>query len=246
MKNSLNGFGILILATGLIHLTAHTSTDESWVAHEWGTYTSVQGSDGGNLAGLDHGDEALPSFVHCPLGGGYRGCLSGVPSSDLNPELAVTQRLETPVIYFYSEKPRPVQIDVQFPKGLFSEWYPAPESFTPDAGYVTAIRNGSISWKADVHTESLSVPDVEDDSVWAPSRKVNANYISSQGENERFIFYRGVGNFDPPFKTESLKSGKLQLTNYSSQKIASAFLLRVSDEKGDVLAFHSALGLLVR
>lgn len=33
------------------------------VVHEWGTYTSVQGSNGKPLPGCHHGEESLPEFV---------------------------------------------------------------------------------------------------------------------------------------------------------------------------------------
>ncbi|MEK7862968.1 MAG: hypothetical protein AAB295_06860, partial [Chloroflexota bacterium] len=32
--------------------------------HEWGTFTSLQGSDGVDLEGLHHEEEGLPPFVH--------------------------------------------------------------------------------------------------------------------------------------------------------------------------------------
>ena len=34
------------------------------------------------------------------------------------------QRMETPVIYFYSEKERSVDVDVRFNGGRITEWYP--------------------------------------------------------------------------------------------------------------------------
>ena len=39
-------------------------THSGFVAHEWGTYTSVQDSTGASLDGLHHVDEYLPPFVH--------------------------------------------------------------------------------------------------------------------------------------------------------------------------------------
>src|SRR5687767_6251127 len=71
------------------------------IVHEWGTFTSVRGSTGAQLEGLHHEEEALPSFVH------GRGVMaSGVMMTMGNKDLeaqpsSVTQKLETPVLYFY-------------------------------------------------------------------------------------------------------------------------------------------------
>jgi hypothetical protein len=37
---------------------------QSFIVHEWGTFTSVQGSNGKPLGGSHHGEERLPAFVH--------------------------------------------------------------------------------------------------------------------------------------------------------------------------------------
>src|SRR6185503_11102109 len=34
------------------------------------------------------------------------------------------QRMETPVIYFYSDKELTVDVTVDFPQGIVTEWYP--------------------------------------------------------------------------------------------------------------------------
>src|SRR4051794_35372590 len=34
------------------------------IVHEWGTFTSMQGSAGADLEGLQHETESLPAFVH--------------------------------------------------------------------------------------------------------------------------------------------------------------------------------------
>ena len=54
-------FGLLSLVSlSLIH-QAYAG---GLVVHEWGTFTSVQGSNGENVAGLEYEEEALPRFVH--------------------------------------------------------------------------------------------------------------------------------------------------------------------------------------
>src|SRR5262245_26122504 len=80
------------------------------VVHEWGTFTSVQGADGIGLEGLQHEEEGLPDFVYsrakvrdCPLRDkGYKGL--EVPATH------VTQKMETPVLYFHTKTPRRVRV----------------------------------------------------------------------------------------------------------------------------------------
>lgn len=40
------------------------------MVHEWGTFTSLQGSDGRVMDGLHHTEELLPAFVHGRLASG--------------------------------------------------------------------------------------------------------------------------------------------------------------------------------
>ena len=91
----------------------------SYVAHEWGTFTALQGSNGKNLIGMHHEEEALPAFVHARDSksvirasedvAGSRRCQN--PKCIEFPPNGVTQKLETPVIYFYAPKPHPVKVE---------------------------------------------------------------------------------------------------------------------------------------
>src|SRR5215472_3158135 len=61
------------------------------VVHEWGTYTSLEGSDGRTVDGLQHTEEPLPAFVHArdPNAAHTKG-VEAIPEP-------VNQKLETPV-----------------------------------------------------------------------------------------------------------------------------------------------------
>src|SRR4030095_15214473 len=60
-------------------------------------------------------------------------------------------RMETPVLYFYSEKPEKATVRVAFPKGFITEWYPkATLNQTPvRAGVLPKSGNtgATIAWK---------------------------------------------------------------------------------------------------
>src|SRR5262249_43661092 len=42
-------------------------------------------------------------------------------------------RMETPVIYFYTDQERAVDVTVRFPQGLITEWYPQAQDVGPSA-----------------------------------------------------------------------------------------------------------------
>src|SRR5262245_10724332 len=81
------------------------------IVHEWGTFLAMSGSDGVSLDGLYHEEHALPGFVHA------RG-------RDQLRLPRVHLKGETPVIYFYTDRPQQVAVDVRFPQGIWTQWYP--------------------------------------------------------------------------------------------------------------------------
>src|SRR6266704_3601413 len=86
----------------------------TFIVHEWGTFVSMEGSDGLALEGLHHDEADLPHFVHSR------------PRDQLRLH-ATTSKLETPVLYFYPQGPSParyVNVRVDFPEGILTQWYP--------------------------------------------------------------------------------------------------------------------------
>ncbi len=235
-------------------LSLNALAAQPFTVHEWGTFTSFQNSAGLNIYGLQRGDEPLPNFVYVrnpnypEPSHEITGCHNGGYSCDWRPNvepaqgdrLAVNQRMETPVVYFYSDVPRSVEVSVDFPQGFITEWYPSATSFRPAIGNVREIANGRMVWNVDVHTDRLALPPVSPDSIWAPSRQVESNDISVGGENERLIFYRGVGDFSTPFRTSSGARG-FTLTNTDRfANVPEVIYIRVGAEGG----FVRSLGAL--
>jgi hypothetical protein len=103
------------------------------IVHEWGTFLSVQGSDGKTLGGMVDSDEPLPSFVESRGIAGWKRSL-------------FRQKGETPVTYFYTDRPRAVQVQVRMPKGVLTHWYPAVCGFGPDVKGSTAPANSYLDW----------------------------------------------------------------------------------------------------
>ena len=259
---------VLALAVGLVgaaglagNLSAAPSND--LVAHEWGTFTSLQDSDGHSVEGVHHEDEVLPEFVHGrnevlathSLTSSLLGSRSGddpVPTPSPTPyhnpchgkgcdwlpiagtALAVTQKMETPVIYFYSKTDQRVKVDVSFPGGIITQYYPNVSAFSPAIGAVREVANGHTSWDVQISQAPLATPAIPFGSIWAPSRQVNSSFVSFNGENEKFIFYRGLGRFDTPLTTPSTLGGGFTIQNPSNEAIPAAFLLQVTTTGGSI------------
>ena len=122
---------LLAGTAALVAIGAMTrSTQKGLVAHEWGTFTSVQGSDGVLLDWRPLQTSRLPGFVYDWTKPGLNRRQAG-PQTFTKAGMITLQRMETPVIYFYSDRERSVDVSVDFPKGLITEWYPQATQIGP-------------------------------------------------------------------------------------------------------------------
>ncbi len=215
-------------------------------ATEWGTFTSLVGSNGITQNGMYHEDEPLPSFVH---GFGVtlrdlvpptqpvpprRPCRSkGCFGDEFFEQNQITQKMETPVIYFYSDQQRRVSVNVRFPEGVVTETYPAPVSTSPSSGSIREAANGNTTFLVDVlPTKNDPLPTVEPGNIYGHARAVDANTVQSGFEKERFIFYRGIGRFQPRLGLRS-ERGELSLNIRATRDRPSAIFLVHVNESGD-------------
>src|SRR4051812_18767366 len=93
------------LALGILPATA-----DNYAVHEWGTFTSVQGADGTQFEWNPLVTSELPGFVYDRLRSAdeaSRLSLLLTKSSQLT-----LQRMETPVIYFYSDHALTLDVEV--------------------------------------------------------------------------------------------------------------------------------------
>src|SRR5690349_22525216 len=112
---------IVLLSALLLALTAGATIAKAppeFTVHEWGTFLAMNGSDGVTLDGMYHEEHALPGFVHARSRDELR-----LPTSNM--------KGETPVIYFYSDAPRTVEVQVGFPHGIWTQWYPQADLVGP-------------------------------------------------------------------------------------------------------------------
>ena len=207
------------------------------IVQEWGTYTSVQGTDGKTLGGVHHVDEALPNWVH------RRNFTN--PSDYFFEKLPEEplQQLETPVIYFWSKKAIDVEVRVDFPQGIVGEWYPDATSYAPKLDAMTTVAKGTMTWDVSVDpaVKPSSFAAVDPTDIWAPSRKVASTplrFTSSGGatESEQFIFYRGLATYDAAIRVTSGDDGVLHVRNGSTDDVPAAFALRVVGDKAQIVS----------
>ena len=96
------------------------SAENDLIVHEWGTFTSMQGSDGITLEGLHHEEEALPPFVQNYAKATGDVVRDGLMKKGIRADIVhVTEKMETPVTYFYTAHPQKVRAKVVFNCGLF-------------------------------------------------------------------------------------------------------------------------------
>jgi len=178
------------------------------VVHEWGTFTCLQDEEGRAVSGVNSDEEPLPSFAHNLASDLIIDTPDkGVPKC--HPD--VTMRLETPVIYFHPAKsmvnPIVADVEVKFRGGWLTQFYPFAEADAPglgdgrfDFGRLDGDTVGSLSWKAIKIAGGAEGPATHD-RVWTAPRAVHATSVTtSNGESERFLFYRGVGHIDAPLR----------------------------------------------
>ena len=220
--------------------------------HEWGTFTSVQGSNGEALSGLEYEEEQLPSFVHnrdpqmeltksldslavctvCRFSHCCKGeCCDNFATLGSN-FLRVTQKMETPVLYFYSTTPVEVDVTVDFPKGIISQYYPGPTTFAPKLGKNQSLEGGQIHYSnLKILTGNAPIPAVISGNVYAPARETRSNLVQIQDETEKFIFYRGLGDFKTSLKITS-DTKNIVLRDTQARGIPYLLAINIRDGKG--------------
>lgn len=232
------GFGILA-AVSTLASTDVVSGSKSLTVHEWGTFTSVAGKEGQAVEWLPVDRQSdLPCFVNeSPAG--------------LEDYLAGTVRMETPVLYFYASREMTVNATVRFPKGWLTEWYPQAKLTN---NYFREDDNlSTLEWR-DVKilpNAALNFPVESGPSHYYAARQTDAAPLRVMDQSEKFLFYRGVGNFPVPLSAKVRKDGKIRLWSAGEVPIPSVILFErrggktgyraVGSLKGDVTINPPAL-----
>jgi len=239
---------ISLLAVTTLLLTASAAPEKGYVAHEWGTFTSVQGADGKQLDWNPLTVSELPGFVYHlgNAGGGERA--STLRFLTAKTGFVMRQRMETPVIYFYADRPQTVDVDIRFPQGVVTEWFPQARPLPRLAQGGEPVRD-RIAWdRVEILPRETSVPLPSDasGSHYFAARGAEANPVAVKSaagvpEVEKFLFYRGVGNFTAPLTvTTGDEARELQVKNDGKEALGRLFVLQIRDGEG---AFQELSGL---
>ncbi len=205
------------------------SQESRLVIHEWGTFTVLQDESGSPIPGVNINEESLPDFVH-ELSPGL-----APDSHKLGPLLnhtlyparplrskgiarfdpAVTMRLETPIIYIHrpagSEKPLQLDVEVTFRQGWISEWFPTATCSAPgfeEQQPISSATTGRISWNGITVDDAGGTLPETGQLVWLAPRDVKTDRVTtSDGQTEKFLFYRGVANLEAPLRVVRSEDG---------------------------------------
>jgi hypothetical protein len=235
-------FACTALAAGLLGANRDVAPSEAGssapsgrlVVHEWGTFTRFSGSDGVPV-GFTPNNTDLPGFIY------YQEADPNSKADRLVRDGTVS--METPVMYFYTDKETRASIRVAFPKGWITEWYPF--AAAPPTRNVRQPRAPGQSVRWDVKLlagESASLPRDKAESHYYQARETDAALVQAEVkvpegqrdpslrggvvvEKEKFLFYRGVGAFAPPVAVRALDAGRVHLTNTAGVRVGGLMLV---------------------
>ena len=215
-----------LLSISISQVSAGEENPGDLVVHEWGTFTTVAGWNGETVPWSPTTPDPLPGFVRRP--DTLRQPVRGFATK----RSAALQRMETPVIYFYSEEPRTVSVSARFAdrQGNLTEWFPS-----ADAPGALPFSVPKLHWPmVEILDPEVAVEFPHDGSKnhYYPARKTGANPIrvtpkNGEPELEKFLFYRGITQFPSPIKINPHGDGTFLQVARGEDLIESGIALQV-------------------
>ncbi len=212
------------------------ATDDPFVVHEWGTFTTVQGADGAQIWWLPPASVDLPDFVHRAAVGQDSRPVTFSPK-----DLSALARMETPVLYFYSQRERIADVRVLFRGGNLTEWYPQATRIdaqsTPQTTAAAHTRQFLIEWNGvkilprgtrEMTPAGLIRGKAGGGDHYYIARETDANFLRVGREHERDLFYRGLGYFQAPLAV-GIDADERQLSLHAreTEQIRAVFLVAI-------------------
>jgi hypothetical protein len=215
------------------------------VVHEWGTFTTVAGEDGQAVRWLPLGGPTdLPCFVDVYKNRAYKVLTTTseapvpITYEAARSSLIATVRMETPVLYFYAEKPAAVSVRVKFPRGLITEWFPYATVTQPNV-YPDVLDDPRVVSIIDwpyveiAPGRQVSLPKGNGESHYYAARATDSAPVRVNGNDEKFLFYRGVASFPVPISAALTENG-VRLTNLGTDPVPGVILF---ENRGGRLSF---------
>ncbi len=240
-RSAVIGSAALALAT-VVALSASRPAAPALTVHEWGTFTSVAGPDGQSVNWTPlSGPQDLPCFVDrqapetvtgvqvkgrdvfgllklisAPAPAAASAAPPPAPASPTVPPpiMIAKVRMETPVLYFYAPEAVSLNVKVSFHQGVMSEWYPQATVPRVDLRQPLSTTVGTIEWPAVSVLPGANVVYPRDDmkSHYYAARDVDAAPLQVGTQHERFLFYRGLADFQPSIAATIGGNGDVTVT----------------------------------
>jgi hypothetical protein len=184
----------------------------------------------------------LPSFVYDRNRPNHEANRANFALFGAKTGFMARQRMETPVIYFYSSEKKTVDVRVEFPTGLMTEWYPHATSCdaqrtgneTPGTKKVSYLEWNNVTIEPTASSEKLITDSGK--SHYYAARETDSSILKIaagdkwDAQTEKFLFYRGVGHFDAPLKVKLDGNGKtLKIENGGKETLRHLFLVNVEN-----------------
>jgi hypothetical protein len=103
---------------------------------------------------------------------------------------------------------------------------------------LSAVAGGRLDWgnfsvSARGDKPELPLPSAPLDQFgWSYARQVDSNLVRMPGgESEKFLFYRGLGEFDLPVKVQAGAAGQVKFSNTYREAMGSVFVLNVAQKQ---------------
>src|SRR5262245_46485756 len=133
--------------------------------------------------------------------------------------------METPVTYFYTDREQTVHAEVGFPEGLLTEFYPPVSELAPayEDKAVPRVAGGRLSWErvhlvpdgdsAAARGARTHMPDAGSN-PYSCARRTDSALVAVETDGathvDKFLFYRGVGNFTLPIGLTAMDGGRFR------------------------------------
>ena len=200
--------------------------------HEWGTFTTIAGDDGRPVEwSAWAGPQDLPCFVEK-----LKWCAKCTPGA--------TVRMETPVLYFYGPQPAKLDVSVKFRQGLLTEWYPraaASPDTIPQTGLSRPFTH-SLRWPAVDVTPGAAehFPTEAKKNHYYAARETDAAPLRVGSQQEKFLFYRGIGRFEIPIVATTPDSTRVVVKNTGREPLAAVVLF---ENRGGRIGYRISHGV---
>jgi len=147
--------------------------------------------------------------------------------------------------------PRTVNARVDFPQGALTEWYPVVKKFQSGKadGSLDIVGNAYLDWGtvrltppkqfADIRVKGpkgkafpASLPPVDANDHYGRARETDSAIVETIDTDhashfEKFLFYRGLGNFELPMKLTALGDDRFEITNSGDEASGASLLMRI-------------------